>query len=1018
MRDSGHKFALLQEPYADRFKRITGLPAGMRIFTDRHSKAAVVVDDPDVVCMPVEELTTECGVCVSISGNFGSIFLVSMYCRPGASLELYLLYMDAVQLLGSRMPVIYGLDANAASPLWFSKYHHTTRRYANRTRGQLLANWVLGSRVGVLNVRSRVYTFDNLRGRSDIDVTLVNEAASTWATYDWRVNEWDLSDHNYITVVVRPDPSRTVVSLSPVLSWKLSNANWQQFDGEIRREASESLPLGEFQRLSSDEQVSALTALVHRVSDSVLGRFNPRVRRRVIWQTAELYAARRELRRARRRLQRARRTNRGNVSELASYFRITRKEYERMMMAAKEEDWRRYVGEHRDDPWGHVYRICRGRKKSAEFGCMRVNDELCVTWHDSASALLRSFFPTTERPVGAHVLNVAPPALVPYEVDACVARVRSRRSPGLDSITGRMVKAVWRSIPEHMVALYSRCLADGYFPLEWKRPRVVALLKAPDKDRSDPASYRGICLLPVFGKVLEGIMVNRLKEVLVSENEFQFGFRAGRCVEDAWKHVTNSVAASSARYVLGIFVDFKGAFDHVEWEAALRRLSDVGCQETGIWRSFFTARKACMTSAFGEVNLEVTRGCPQGSTSGPSIWALLLDSLLNRLQTQCTFSAYADDLLLLVEGNARSQLETAGTQLMNIVGAWGNEVGVAVSTTKTAMMLLKGFLHPERKPTVRCAGATLKYVKQCRYLGITVGERMNFFPHITSVRDRLTGVVGALSRVLRVDWGISPRARRRIYAGLMVPCALFGASVWYGTVQRFGYARKALKACHRRILTGCLSTCHTVSTDALEVLAGTPPLELVAMRNAVRFKLKRSYPLVEGDWLFGQDLANLSRNEQLVLLDERLLSEWQRRWDDSERGHATRQFIPEVSFVYSRPNFGFKMLTSFLLTGHGSLNAFLFERKLSETAACPCGSPLEDWKHVLCVCPLYADFRDLDGLGLQQLGDGEWSYAEVLATPERLRLLERYAERVFRRRRIIVTPGGPGGPTLFNDGRV
>jgi len=61
-----------------------------------------------------------------------------------------------------------------------------------------------------LNTSSQVYTFDNHRSRSDIDVTFANEAACVWVTYEWKVTFCDLSDHNIITVEVNPDPSRTV----------------------------------------------------------------------------------------------------------------------------------------------------------------------------------------------------------------------------------------------------------------------------------------------------------------------------------------------------------------------------------------------------------------------------------------------------------------------------------------------------------------------------------------------------------------------------------------------------------------------------------------------------------------------------------------------------------------------------------------------------------------------------------------------------------------------------------------
>ncbi|KAH8310066.1 hypothetical protein KR067_007745, partial [Drosophila pandora] len=35
----------------------------MRIYTDRRQKAAILVDHHDVICMPMEPLTTDYGVC-------------------------------------------------------------------------------------------------------------------------------------------------------------------------------------------------------------------------------------------------------------------------------------------------------------------------------------------------------------------------------------------------------------------------------------------------------------------------------------------------------------------------------------------------------------------------------------------------------------------------------------------------------------------------------------------------------------------------------------------------------------------------------------------------------------------------------------------------------------------------------------------------------------------------------------------------------------------------------------------
>ncbi|KAH8385030.1 hypothetical protein KR093_010911, partial [Drosophila rubida] len=146
----------------DALGRITGLPAGMTVFADRRKKAAIIIDDPDAICMPVEHLTGDFGVCVSVTGRFGSIFLSSVYC--------YLRHMDSVLLLASSHPLILGLDANAVSPTWFSELPENPRDSTNQLRGELLTEWIVGSRAGMLNVPSPRFTFDNRRAQSDIDV--------------------------------------------------------------------------------------------------------------------------------------------------------------------------------------------------------------------------------------------------------------------------------------------------------------------------------------------------------------------------------------------------------------------------------------------------------------------------------------------------------------------------------------------------------------------------------------------------------------------------------------------------------------------------------------------------------------------------------------------------------------------------------------------------------------------------------------------------------------------------------
>ncbi|KAH8275934.1 hypothetical protein KR026_010889 [Drosophila bipectinata] len=134
--------------------------------------------------MPMEPLTTDYGVCVSVKGSFGSIFLCSVYCQFEAELEPYLRYMDAVLLQANSTPAILGLDANAVSPMWCSKLPRNPGGNANLRRGELLPEWMLENGTVALNQPSSVFTFDT-DAHSDIDVTIANDAASMWATFEW-----------------------------------------------------------------------------------------------------------------------------------------------------------------------------------------------------------------------------------------------------------------------------------------------------------------------------------------------------------------------------------------------------------------------------------------------------------------------------------------------------------------------------------------------------------------------------------------------------------------------------------------------------------------------------------------------------------------------------------------------------------------------------------------------------------------------------------------------------------------
>lgn len=315
-----------------------------------------------------------------------------------------------------------------------------------------------------------------------------------------------------------------------------------------------------------------------------------------------------------------------------------------------------------------------------------------------------------------------------------------------------MTETIKTLMPD-IVRIFNACMRTGHFPSRWKIGKVVTIRKSQDKDPTDVASYRPICLLSVLGKVLESL-VNQLLISEIGENlsGLQYGFTKGKSTEDAIVRLNKVIRDSKEKLATIIFFDIKGAFDNVWWPSVLRELKNLGCSRKmyKIIQSYLSNRKVIKEERRVRIEKRTNKGCPQESVLGPTLWNIVFNALLRMLEREnCEAIAYANNLALVVEGKSRKDIEEKAQLIVNKISEWCEKYKRKLAPNKCAQLIAKGKLHGKCPPIIKIDGKRIKGTPHFKYLGVTISTKMRIEEHIRTTTEKVKQLFNRLGHVAR-----------------------------------------------------------------------------------------------------------------------------------------------------------------------------------------------------------------------------------------------------------------------------
>ena len=158
-------------------------------------------------------------------------------------------------------------------------------------------------------------------------------------------------------------------------------------------------------------------------------------------------------------------------------------------------------------------------------------------------------------------------------------------------------------------------------------------------------------------------MYKRVYQFLTENNiiyDLQFGFRQNFSTAHALINLTENIRqALDEGYIgCGIFVDLQKAFDTVDHEILLVKLSHYGIRgvSNNWFRSYLShCQQYVSINGYDSRPTKLNCGVPQGSVLGPSHFFLYFNDL-NQAIKFCKFHHFADDTNLLYLGESIKNL--------------------------------------------------------------------------------------------------------------------------------------------------------------------------------------------------------------------------------------------------------------------------------------------------------------------------------------------------------------------------
>ena len=327
----------------------------------------------------------------------------------------------------------------------------------------------------------------------------------------------------------------------------------------------------------------------------------------------------------------------------------------------------------------------------------------------------------------------------------------SNSAAGYDEMPASITKQLVPCFVHPLTFLINKSISQGTFPDELKIAKVLPIYKNEDEQLIQ--NYRPITVLPFFSKIFEKIVSIYMIDFLEDNNLFydnQFGFRKFHGTNHAIITLVEKVskALDTGKFVIGVFLDLKKAFDTVNHDILMKKLECYGIRgKLFNWlKSYLENRNQYVHyNGYDSDKKVVTHGVPQGSILGPLLFILYINDFSR--SSDLLFSIlFADDTSVFIEGTNYDQVIDIVNNELERINIWLKANKLTVNIKKTHYMMFQRTRIKHNLRNITICDMNVTCTKNTKFLGVIIDNKLRWSDHINYIKNKISKSIGIINK--------------------------------------------------------------------------------------------------------------------------------------------------------------------------------------------------------------------------------------------------------------------------------